>query len=41
MSEQSTSYERIVIYAFLALATAVWLGFGGLVFVGILHDVGA
>ncbi len=41
MSEQSTSYERIVIYAFLALAAVAWLGFGGLVFVGILHDVGA
>ena len=41
MSDQSRSYERFVIYALLGLATVVWLGFGGLVFVGILQDVGA
>ncbi len=38
MSERSLSYERLVIYALLGLAAAVWIGFGGLVFVGILQD---
>jgi hypothetical protein len=41
MSEQSLSYERVVIYALLFVAAAVWLGLGGMVFVGILQDAGA
>jgi hypothetical protein len=39
MSGQTQSYaERMVIYAFLAVATLLWLGIGGAVFVGILKD---
>ena len=42
MSDQTRGYaERGVIYALLALAAIVWLGFGGAVFVGILHNAGA
>lgn len=41
MSGQSRYAERGVIYALLALAAAVWIGFGGAVFVGILHNAGA
>lgn len=42
MSDQTRSYaERVIIYVLLALAAAIWLGFGGAVFVGILHNAGA
>jgi hypothetical protein len=42
MSDNSSRYaERIVIYAFLALAAVVWIGLGGAVFVGILRNAGA
>jgi hypothetical protein len=42
MSDSSSRYaERIVLYAFLAVAAVVWLGLGGAVFVGILQNAGA
>jgi CBS-domain-containing membrane protein len=42
MSDSSSRYaEHLVIYAMLAVAAAIWLGFGGMVFLGILHDAGA
>jgi len=42
MGERSSRYaEHLVIYAMLALVSALWLGLGGLVFVGILQGVGA
>jgi hypothetical protein len=40
MSDQSRYAEKVVIYALLGLAAVVWLGLGGLVFVGILQDAG-
>ena len=41
MSDQTPSYAgRGVIYTLLALAAVVWFGFGGAVFVGILHNAG-
>lgn len=42
MSDQTRSYaERGVIYFLLALAAVVWIGLGGAVFMGILHNAGA
>ncbi len=41
MSDSSSSYERLVIYALLGLAAVVWIGLGGAVFVGILQSAGA
>jgi hypothetical protein len=42
VSEQSRVYaEKAVIYTLVLLAAAIWLGFGGAVFVGILRDVAA
>jgi hypothetical protein len=41
MSDGSRYAEHVVIYALLALAAVVWLGLGGLVFLGVLRDVGA
>jgi hypothetical protein len=38
MSDGSRYAERAVIYALLAVAAVVWLGLGGLVFLGILQD---
>lgn len=38
MSDPSRYAERVIIYALLAVAAVVWLGLGGLVFVGILQD---
>jgi hypothetical protein len=38
VSESSRYAERVVIYALLALAAVVWIGLGGVVFVGILQD---
>jgi hypothetical protein len=42
MSDSSSRYtEHLVINALLALAALVWLGLGGAVFIGILHNAGA
>jgi len=42
MSDNSSRYaEHLVIYALLAIAAIIWLGFGGAVFLGILHNAGA
>ncbi len=42
MSDQSSRYaEKLVLYALLGLAAVVWIGLGGLVFVGILQDAAA
>lgn len=41
MSDPSRYAERVIIYALLGLAAVVWLGFGGMVFVGILQDAAA
>lgn len=41
MSDPSRYAEHIVVYALLALAAVVWLGLGGLVFLGILQNTGA
>ncbi len=42
MSDRTRSYaERVVIYAFLAIAAAVWFGLGGAVFLGIVRNTGA
>lgn len=42
MSDETRSYaEKLVIYALLGLGAAVWIGLGGLVFIGILQDAGA
>jgi hypothetical protein len=39
MSDQTRSAaERLVLYLMLLVIAAVWIGFGGLVFVGILQD---
>jgi hypothetical protein len=38
MSDHSRYAEKLVIYVLLGLAAVVWLGFGGLVFVGILQN---
>jgi hypothetical protein len=39
MNDRNSRYtEHAVIYALLGLAAAIWLGFGGLVFVGILQN---
>ena len=41
MSDETRSHaERWVLYAMLAVAAVVWIGFGGMVFVGILQDAG-
>jgi hypothetical protein len=41
MSDPSRYAERAVIYALLAVGAIVWVGLGGLVFVGILQGAGA
>ncbi|MGZ3274578.1 MAG: hypothetical protein ACXU82_11140 [Caulobacteraceae bacterium] len=41
MSDKSRYAEKVVLYALLGLAAAVWIGFGGLVFIGILKDASA
>lgn len=41
MSDSSRYAEHLVIYALLALAAIVWIGFGGAVFLGILRDAAA
>jgi hypothetical protein len=42
MNDRSSRYaERVVLYGLLALASVLWLGLGGVVFLGILKDVGA
>ena len=39
MSENSSNYgERLFIYALLAVGAIVWIGFGGIVFLGILQE---
>ncbi len=35
------SASRIVLYVLLFVTAAVWIGFGGAVFVGILQDAAA
>jgi len=41
MADSSRYAERAVIYVLLALAAVVWLGLGGAVFLGILHNAAA
>ena len=41
MSDPSRYAEKAVLYIMLGLAAAVWLGLGGLMFVGILQNASA
>ena len=41
MSDKNRYAERVVLYALLGLAALAWIGFGGLVFIGILRDAAA
>ena len=41
MSDANRYSERLVLYALLGLSALAWIGFGGLIFVGILQDAGA
>lgn len=40
MSDPSRYAERLVLYVLLGLAAALWLGFGGMVFLGIVQTIG-